>query len=120
MKRTFFRVFFVLAVLGGLMLSSCDNKGIETEEDGVGLIKLINNSNVTIIYWTAKKSGNKVGESRTPIYSGSSASATINTGSYTIYLEDVDGDGWETRTPYAVKKDKTVEVKFPNDFKLSN
>jgi len=116
MKKHFFG-FFVLAVLGGLMLSNCKSDGLE---DGIGTIKLTNNSKVRISYWSLEKGGKTVWETRSSIYSGSSGSCQIDTGSYTVYLEDVDGDGWVTKTTYTVKKDETVEVKFPSNFKVSN
>ena len=116
-KNIFLGLFFALAILGGLMFSSCE---FEQLENGIGIIKLTNNSNVRISYWSAERGGKTVGETHTPIYPGYSASATVDTGFYTIYLEDVDGDGWVTKTTHTVKKDETVEVKFPADFKVSN
>ena len=116
-KKHFVGLFFVLAVLGGLMLSSCDG---ETLEKGLGTIKLTNTSSVRIGYWSLEKGGKTVWETRSAISSGSSGSCQIDSGFYTIYLEDVDGDGWVTKTSHTVKKDETVEVKFPSDFKLSN
>jgi len=118
MKRNIFHsLFFVLAVLAGFMLSSCD---IEQLEDGIGTIQLTNNSSVRISYWCIEKGSQRVWETRSSIYSGSSASHEIDTGFYKIYLEDADGDGWETKNSHTVKKDQTVEVKFPSDFKVSN
>ena len=114
-KKFFLGLFLVLAVLCGLMFSGC-----EEIEDGIGTIKLANNSSVRITYWCAERGGKKVGESHTAIYPGASATAKVDTGFYTIYLEDVDGDGWVTKTTCTVKKDETVEVKFPGDFKVSN
>jgi hypothetical protein len=116
-KNIFFSLFLILAVLGGLMLSSCDGEKLE---DGVGTIKLINNSNVRISYWSLEKGGKTVWETHSSINSGSSASYETDTGSYTIYLEDTDGDGWITKTTHTVKKDEIVEVKFSADFKVSN
>jgi hypothetical protein len=109
-------LFFVLAVFAGLMLSSCG----EGEESGIGIIKLTNNSSVTISYWSLKKGGSIVYETRDPIYPESSASYETATGSYTIYLEDIDGDGWVTKNTQTVKKDATVEVKYPGNFDFSN
>ena len=115
MKRNhFFWPFFVLAVLGGLMLSSCEGTTLEA---GIGTIKLTNNSNVRISYWSLEQGRKTVWETRSPIHSGASGSCQIDSGFYTIYLEDVDGDGWVTKTSHTVKKDETVVVKFPSDFR---
>ena len=115
-KNIFFNLFFVLAVLAGLMLSSCG----EGLEEGIGTITLTNNStNVVISYWSLEQSDKEtVWETHSPIDPGSSASHQIDSGIYKIYLEDTDGDGWLTKTTYTVRKDKTVVVKFPSDFNV--
>ena len=117
MKRNIlWGIFLGLAVLGGLMLSGC-----EEIEAGIGTIKLLNkSSNVTINYWAIESGTTIKWETHSYIFAGSSASHEIDTGFYSIYLEDTDGDGWVTKTTHTVKKDKTVEVKFPGDFKVSN
>ena len=70
---------------------------------------------------SADQYGDTVVESRTRINPDSSAIVSVKSGSfYTIYLEDHHGDGWETKSRVFVSKDKTVEVKFPNDFMVSN
>jgi hypothetical protein len=115
-KNIYLGLFFVLAVLAGLMLSSC-----EQLEEGIGTIKLTNNStNVRITYWCIEKSGSRVWETQISLSPGYYTSRNIDTGFYTIYLEDNDGDGWVTKNSFTVKKDETVEVKFPGDFKVSN
>jgi len=115
-NNIFISLFCVLAVLGGLIFSSC-----EEIEAGTGTIRLTNNStNVIIVYWAAEKGGKPVGESRTRINPGASAAANVDTGFYTIYLEDNYGDGWVTKISYTVKKEETTQVSFPSDFKLSN
>ena len=117
-KNILFSLFIVLAVFGGLMLTGCE---VETLEPGIGTIKLTNNStNVRVVYWSAERSGTTVRESRTAIFPGASATITIDTGFYRIYLEDQYGDGWLSKTSHTVRKDQTVEVKFPDDFNVSN
>ena len=120
MKRNiFFGLFVVLAVLGGSIFFGCN---YEPLEDGIGTIILRNNSsNVIISYWAVERNGKTVGETRTPIFPGHSASAALSTGYYKIYLEDdVFGDSWLTKTTHTVRKDGTVEIKFPGDFNVSN
>ena len=119
MKKNIFFSIFCLAVLGWLILSGCKVTEIEA---GIGTIRLMNNStNVIIVYWAAERGGNTVRESRTQINPGASATISIDTGStYDIYLEDQFGDGWETRSWVRVRKDETVQVSFPSDFKVSN
>jgi hypothetical protein len=34
--------------------------------------------------------------------------------------EDSDGDAYKSKQSYTVKKDETVEVKFPTDFSVAN
>ena len=115
MKKIHF-LFVVLIVLGGLMLSSC-----EEIEAGIGTIQLVNNSSTRIVYWTAEKGGRTIGEARVNVFPGNSATATIDSGvSYTVYLENEYGDGWVTRNTFTVRKDETTVLRFPADFKVSN
>ena len=117
-KNIFSCVLIILAVLGGLILLP----GCEVTEAGEGTLRLINNStNVIIVYWSAEQHGDTVEESHTRINPGTSAAISLRSGIfYTIYLEDNYGDGWETRTSVFVSRDKTVEVRFPGDFRVSN
>ena len=97
-------------------MSSC-----EVIEAGTGAIRLVNNStNVIIVYWSAERGGNTVDESHIRINPGASSTVSISTGFYTIYLEDNFSDGWETISTFTVRKDETVEVRFPNDFRVAN
>jgi len=118
-KNIFIGLFFVLAVLAGLTLSSCN---AEPLEDGIGTLKVTNNSsNVIIVYVSLEQSNSSVASAHVNIYPGSSGNFNdIKTGSYTVYIEDSDGDGWVTKSSITVKKDATVEVKFPSDFKVAN
>ena len=122
MKRNiFFCIFLFLVILGGLISSSCEvtEPGEGTTREGI--IRLMNNStNVIIVYWAIERSGRIIEENHININPGASATAIINTGFYTIYLEDQYGDGWETRSSVNVNRDRTVEVRFPGDFRVSN
>ena len=120
-KINFCNIFLVLAVLGGLILSSCEVT--ETGEGTVneGTIILMNKStNVIIVYWAVEQGGRIIEENHININPGASASIIINTGSYTIYLEDQYGDGWETISSVTVSRDTIVEVRFPSNFKVAN
>ena len=106
-----------MAILGGLIFSGCGEL-----ESGEGTIRLMNNStNVIIVYWAVESSFGRIIEERhININPGASATTLINTGFYTIYLEDQHGDGWETKSSVTVRKDETVEVRFPADFRVAN
>jgi hypothetical protein len=119
MKRnTLFLSVLALAMLVGLALSSCE---FETLEDGIGTIKLKNNSqNVMIVYWSLENSGKTIWEGRSTIYPGNYATHdTRSAFGIQVYLEDNDGDGWLSKNSYTVRKDETVEVKFPSDFSFA-
>ncbi|MDR1748185.1 MAG: hypothetical protein LBR47_03920 [Spirochaetaceae bacterium] len=117
-KRFFWSLFFSLAILGGVMLSGCN---LQPEEDGFGILKLTNNSSVRIIYVSIEHGGSKVAEADTSIYSGSYRNfPNTKTGSYTVYVEDSDGDGYVTRSSVRIKKDAVTEVEFIADFKAAN
>jgi len=117
-KNIFSNLFIILIVFAGLMLFSCEES--DESENGIGTIKLTNTSNVSIIYWSIQNGGRKEWETRSTIVSGSSASHDIASGSYTIYLEDSDADGWVSNISISVRKDEITEVKFPSDFRYSN
>jgi hypothetical protein len=91
-------------------------------EDGIGTIKLTNNSrNVLIVYWSLEKNfsdSNPIWEdNQVTLYPGESVFHEMNSAiGIKVYLEDDDGIGWITNESYTVRKDKTVEVKFPTDF----
>ena len=95
-KNIFWGFFLVLAVFGGLMLSSCN---IEATESGEGKIKIVNSSNnVIITYISVERGSTKVMTSTpgTSINPGSSITTNpLTTGSYRVYLEDNFGDGWK-------------------------
>jgi len=120
-KNIFLGFFLVLAVFGGLLLSSCD---IEATESGQGTIKIVNNSNnVRITYISVERGSTKVQTSNPGLSINPGGSITTNsltTGSYSVYIEDNYGDGWLTISNVTVRKDQSVEVRFPNDFKPSN
>ena len=120
MKKNIFCLFFVLAVLTGLILSSCGE--IEELENGIGTVILLNNSsNVIIGYWSLEKNRKMVWDTHSFVYPRSSGSHQIDSGYYSIYLEeDVTGYGWITKNTLTVKKDETVEIKFPSDFIFLN
>jgi P pilus assembly chaperone PapD len=117
-KNIFIGLFSILVVLAGVMFSGCD---VEELEDGIGTLKVTNNSNVRITYVSLENGGSTVSEAHVNIYPGSSTSLNnAKTGFYTVYVEDSDGDGYVTKSSVTIKKDATTEVKFPGDFKVSN
>jgi len=116
-KKMFSCQLLILTILSGLIFSGC-----EEIESGEGTIRLMNNStNVIIVYCAVENSfGRIIEESHININPGASVGTIINTGIYTIYLEDQHGDGWETKSNVILHKDRTVEVRFPTDFKVAN
>ena len=124
-KSIFFCIFLILAVLGGLIFSGCElteaSEGtINGNTISEGTIRLMNNStNVIIVYWAIERGGGIIEESHININPGASSTTIINTGFYIIYLEDQHGDGWETRSSVNVRRDQTVDVKFPSDFRVA-
>ena len=112
-KNTLFLDVLALAMLAGL--ASCGML-----EDGIGAIKLTNDSQVRIVYWSIEKNlsdSNPIWESHVPLHPGESVSHEMNSAiGIKIYLEDSDGDGWITKKSYTVRKDETVEIKFYTDF----
>jgi hypothetical protein len=116
MKRNpLFLSVLASALLFGLALSGCESPVLL--EEGIGIIKLTNNSEVNIKYWSLEQNNKILWEERITISPGSSASHEIKSGmGIQVYLEDNDGDGWLSKNYYTVKKDKTIEIKFPNNF----
>ena len=121
-KSIFFSIFVVLIVLAGLILTGCEATEIGEGTINEGTIRLINNStNVIIVYWSAEQRGDIIVENHTRIDPGSSVAVSIRSGYfYTIYLEDNYGDGWETKNSVFINRDRTVEIRFPSDFTVSN
>jgi hypothetical protein len=115
-KLIFLSIFFILATIGGLLLFSC-----EPLESGVGIIKVTNNStNVRIVYISVERANTIVMETWPNILPGGSAPVSVESGFYTLYLEDNYGDGWVTKISHTVRKDETTEIRFPSDFNGSN
>jgi hypothetical protein len=112
-KNTLFCGVLTLAMLACLVLSGC-----EPLEQGIGTIKLINNSqNVIVVYWSLERGSKTLWEGDSTIYPGGSASHNMETDvGIKVYVEDKEGDGWLSDDSYTVKKNETVEVKFPTDF----
>jgi len=102
-----------------MLSSGCETSGLE---NGTGTLKLTNNStNVLIVYISLEKGSTIKAEARVSISPGSYTYLTdMKTDFYTVYVEDSDGDGYVTKNTVAVRKDATVEVKFPGDFKAAN
>ena len=120
-SNSFISIICVLAVIGGLILSSCEVTEAEEGTTNEGTIRLMNNStNVIIVYYAIERFGTVMEEMHVNINPGALATTILNRGSYTIYLEDQHGDGWETRFNVNVIRDRTVDVRFPSDFKVAN
>jgi hypothetical protein len=119
-KNTLFFGAVALAVIVCLALSGC-----EPLEQGIGTVKLTNNStNVTITYWSLERGSTKIWDEHITIGPGGSATHDMGTDvGIKIYLEDlayIVGNevrtGWLSKVSYTVKKNETIEVKFPTDF----
>ena len=106
-------LFGAAALLAGIALSACE---FSVLEDGIGTVKLVNNSsNVIVVYWSIEKSGAAIWEGHGRIYPGQSAAQSIDSSmGIKVYVED--DDGWLSKASYTVKKDETVTVRFPGDF----
>jgi hypothetical protein len=110
-KNTLFCGAVALAMLVCLALSGC-----EPLEQGIGTIKLINDTMVDIVYWSLERGSKKIWDEHIPIPPGGSATHDMETDvGIMVYVEDDGGIGWLSKVSYTVKKNETVEVKFNTD-----
>ncbi|GHU08230.1 hypothetical protein FACS1894151_03780 [Spirochaetia bacterium] len=114
-----FRLFWggaVLVLFFGLALAACGD-GTPLEE-GIGTVKLTNTGTKIIDgWWLLRKYDETIWSGPITLNPGASASQEIESSySIKVHFKDSDGIVWLSNTSYTVRKDQTVEVKFPKDF----
>ncbi len=113
-KTLFIGLLISSAFICGLLLSGC-----EMNADGVGTLKLTNNSSERIVYMSLEKGegGSTAMTSNTGVSAYSSFEFTnIETGSYTLFVTNSYGNRYKTKSSISIKKDTVTELKFTDNF----